>query len=101
MSALTFQAKARKRPSAAGGTVNAIEWSRKATVKRTSLTVSKHYRSLCGDWELVEVRWLHTDGYGHYWLAIKHFGARRTTRHKTRQAAQAALYERRVPPCHA
>ena len=74
-------------------TAYAIEWPRKATVKRTSLAVSKHYLSLCGDWELVEVRWLHPDSYGHYWLAIKHFGARRMTRHKTKQAAQAACRE--------
>lgn len=67
-----------------------IEWPRKATVKRTDLTVRKHYLSLCGDWELVEVRWLSEFGYGHYWLAIKHYGARRMTRHKTRAAAELA-----------
>ena len=66
-----------------------IQW-RKARVVRTDLTVSKHYVDQYGDWELVEVQWLHPDGYGHYWLCIKHFGARGMSQHRTRQAAEAA-----------
>jgi hypothetical protein len=74
-------------------TTTAIQWPKKATIKRTDLAVNRHYLSECGDWELVEVRWINPDAYGHYWLCVKHFGARRVSRHSTRRAAEAACEE--------
>lgn len=74
-------------------TSTAIQWPKRATVKRTDLAVNRHYLSACGDWELVEVRWHDPGAYGHYWLCVKRFGAMRVSRHKTRKSAEAACEE--------
>jgi hypothetical protein len=71
----------------------ALQWPKRATIKRTDLAINRHYLSLCGDWELVEVQWINPNSYGAYWLCVKHFGARRVTRHSTRSAAERACEE--------
>lgn len=74
-------------------TTTAIQWPKRATVKRTDLATNRHYLSACGDWELVEVIWNDERAYGRYWLCVKRFGPQRVTRHKSRRAAEAACEE--------
>jgi hypothetical protein len=75
-------------------TTTAIQWPKQPTkVTRDDIAENTHYLDEFGDWEIVKVRWLNAGGYGCYWLAIKHFGARRVSRHSTRRAAEAACEE--------
>ena len=70
----------------------ALTFTRRAVITRTDLAQSRHYYDRNGDWELVEVRWLppYDQHFADYWAAIKKFGDRQFSRHKTRQAAEAA-----------
>jgi hypothetical protein len=74
-------------------TTTAIQWPKRARIVRNELTTNKHYLSACGDWEIVEVAWLHPEGYGRYILLIKHFGNRSVRQFKSRRAAEAACEE--------
>lgn len=67
-----------------------IQFTRRARVRKSELTRQRHYSSLCGRYDLIEVRWLFPESYGHYWLACSSLGI---SRHRTRKAAERKLLQ--------
>jgi hypothetical protein len=73
-------------------TTTAIQWPKRAKVKRGELATTRRYDSLCGDWAVVEVD---SPTLGRYWLAVRKLGAGEyiKSRHKSRNAAEKACEE--------
>jgi hypothetical protein len=64
---------------------------KRAKVRRTDQTTSRHYWTADGSAELVEVRWTNPNAYGRYWLAIQYRPVLRIIRKRTKPAALKAL----------
>lgn len=70
--------------------MSSLALSRRARVKRSELTTCRHYKTLDGRAELVEVRWHDPRAYGVYWLAIIH-DPPIIQRRRTRKAAELVI----------